>query len=148
MAFGFESCLFLWRDPDLPGTKGHLWWGRRWLWRSLQGPSVGNIRGNSAQYLKNPTSGVVRNLEQVGAGFEALCLHCTVTTPTSEFDCSRLSIAALPGHAPAQRRRNPVSDHQPAGGRLPSTQAPRRRLGRDGGSNTILSLSCLKWGQA
>lgn len=42
---------------------------------------------------------------------------------SSDSDGSRLGPAALPGHAHAHRRGNPVSHHQPAGVGLP---CPRR----------------------
>lgn len=43
--------------------------------------------------------------------------------PPSDFDGSRLSSAAFPGHAHAHRGRNPVSHHKPAGVGLPLSPA-------------------------
>ena len=102
-------------------------------------PLWGTFGGTLTSTQRVPPPGLSGIWSRWGPEFAALCLHCTVTTPTSELDCSSLSATALPGHAHAHRRWSPVSDHQPAGGRPPSTPGPGRRLGRDTGEqNTFV----------
>lgn len=95
----------------------------------------GDIRGALTTILR--FSKEARQLARIGAlapGWLGIwsrwepALHCD-TTPTSVFDHCRLGLPALPGHAHAHGRRNPVSDHQPAG----VSPNPRHLVGGRGG---------------
>ena len=107
--------------------------------RMSGGALTSTLRPSKDARIRALTPGLFEIWSKWEPEFGVPCLGCSMILPHLWFDCSRISPAALPGQAHAHRRGNPVSDHQPVGVSLPSSQAPGRRVERvEGGRSTFL----------